>query len=163
IAFLSGPNGGQYLDATSPQSRLGPLPSMDARAFALRLDSSAAEVVQLPPSSPDDHGWDVVWDIAIKENGAGDLKGDEKHFGDSAFWLRTYLTEAQSRAQYVEDNLVGGWFGAIEVGKKVDFEGNVKNGQAHVAYKAHADALARVEQGELVVSLSPSQTLASTL
>ena len=37
IAFLPGPGGGTYLDATSPQSRLGPLPSMDARAVALRI------------------------------------------------------------------------------------------------------------------------------
>ena len=39
IAFLPGPGGGQYLDATSPQSRLGPIPSMDARAVALRMDT----------------------------------------------------------------------------------------------------------------------------
>lgn len=163
IAYLPGPNGGQYLDATSPQSRLGPLPSMDARAFALRLDGSNSDIVQLPPSSPDDHGSDATWNITLKEDGAGDLAGDEKHFGDGAFWLRTYLTEPGTRAQYVEDSLLGGWFGALEVDKKVDFEGNMKEGQAKVSYKAHADALARIEQGELVVPLSPNQTLASTL
>jgi hypothetical protein len=38
IAYLPGTGGapGRWLDATSPQSRLGPLPSMDARALALR-------------------------------------------------------------------------------------------------------------------------------
>ena len=38
---------GMYLDATSPQSRLGPIPSMDARAVALRMDAGPAEIVQL--------------------------------------------------------------------------------------------------------------------
>jgi hypothetical protein len=41
IAFLPGPGGGTYLDATSPQSRLGPLPSMDARAVAAPPRSSS--------------------------------------------------------------------------------------------------------------------------
>jgi hypothetical protein len=136
---------------------------MDARAFALRLDGSNTEIVQLPPSSPDDHGSDATWNITLKDTGAGDLQGDEKHFGDGAFWLRTYLTEEATRAQYVEESLLGGWFGALEVDKKVVFEGDMKEGQAKVAYKAHADALARIEQGELVVPLSPNQTLASTL
>ncbi len=61
IAFLPGPNGGTYLDATSPQSRLGPLPSMDAKAVALRMDGPA-EIVHLPPSNPDDNGSNVELD-----------------------------------------------------------------------------------------------------
>ena len=163
IAFLPGPNGGKYLDATSPQSRLGPLPSMDARAVALRMDAGPAEVVQMPASSPDDHGSEVSWTITLHADGSGDLVGEEKHTGDGAFWLRSYLTQADARAQYVEDNLVGGWFPTVQVDKKIDFNGNLKNGQAWVKYSAHSDGLARHEQGELVVPLSPSATLAYQL
>jgi len=49
------------------------------------------------------------------------------------------------------------------VDKKVDFEGNMKEAKRRSRTIAHADALARIEQGELVVPLSPNQTLASTL
>ena len=45
IAFLPGPGGGTYLDATSPQSRLGPLPAMDARA---KVWHQIAERARLP-------------------------------------------------------------------------------------------------------------------
>ncbi len=162
IAFLPGPNGGMYLDATSPQSRLGPIPSMDARAVALRMDGPA-EIVRLPSSSPDDHGADVSWTITLHQDGSGDLVGEERHTGDGAFWLRTYAGQPDGRMQYVEDNLVGGWFPTVEVDKKVDFEGDLPGGQAKVGYKAHSDGLARHEQGDLVVPVSPSQTLASQL
>ena len=76
IAFLPGPGpgGGTYLDATSPQSRLGPLPSMDAKAVALR-HRRASEIVHLPPSSPDDNGANVNWTITLKADGSGDLVG----------------------------------------------------------------------------------------
>ncbi len=90
IAFLPGPNGGTYLDATSPQSRLGPLPSMDARAVALQHRLGPAEIVQLPPSSPDDHGSDVTWTITLKPDGSGDLAGEERHVGRRRVLLRTY-------------------------------------------------------------------------
>src|SRR5262249_14257919 len=98
IAFLPGPNGGQYLDATSPQSRLGPIPSMDARAVAFRMDGPA-EIVQLPASSPDDHGSDVNWTLTLDTEGAGDLAGEERHSGDAAFWLRSNLSQAEARQQ----------------------------------------------------------------
>jgi hypothetical protein len=163
IAFLPGPNGGMYLDATSPQSRLGPLPSMDARAVALRMDAGPAEIVTLPQSAPEDHGADVTWTLTLQASGAGELAGEEKHVGDGAFWLRTYLTQPDARAQYVEDNLVGGWFPTIEVDKKIDFKGDLPGGQALVKYKARSDALARREQSDLIVPLSPSTTLASTI
>src|SRR5580704_17887893 len=91
IAFLPGPGGGTYLDATSPQSRLGPLPSMDAKAVALRMDSGASEIVRLPPSNPDEHGSSVMWTITLHPDGSGDLAGEERHVGDGAFWLRTNL------------------------------------------------------------------------
>jgi len=168
IAFLPGPpgtpGGGTYLDATSPQSRLGPLPSMDARAVALKLDSGPAEIVHLPASSPEDHGSDVTWTLALHPDGSGDLTGEEMHSGDGAFWLRTYLTEeGGSRAQYVENNLIGGWFPTVVVDKKVDFKGDLENGKAWVKYRAHSEGLARHEQGELVLPLSQSGALASQL
>ncbi len=163
IAFLPGPNGGTYLDATSPQSRLGPIPSMDARAVALRMDTGPAEIVQLPASSPDDHGADVSWTLTLDADGSGNLAGDEKHSGDSAFWLRTNLGQAEARAQYVEDALVGPWFPTIDVEKNIDFKGDLPNGNAVVKYKAKSRGLARREGKDLVLPLSPSATFGSQL
>jgi transglutaminase-like putative cysteine protease len=162
IAFVPGPNGGTYLDATSPQSRLGPLPSMDARAIALRMDG-APDVVELPASTPDDHGVDATWTLKLAANGSVDLDGDERAVGDDAFWMRTYLTEPGARAQFVEDRLVGGWFSTVQVDKTVEFHGDLPRGAARVHWRARSDRLARREGAELVVPLSPSQTLASQL
>jgi transglutaminase-like putative cysteine protease len=163
IAFLPGPNGGTYLDATSPESRLGPLPSMDARAFGLKIDARPAEIIQLPPGSPDDHGSDVSWTITLQPDGSGDLVGEERHSGDSAFWLRTYASQPDARAQYVEDNLVSPYLPTVVVDKQVAFKGDLLRGQAWVKYKAHSDGLARHEQGQLVVPLSQGASLASQL
>jgi Transglutaminase-like superfamily len=162
IAFLPGPNGGQYLDATSPQSRLGPIPSMDARAVAFRMDGPL-EIVQLPASSPDDHGADTSWTLAIGADGAGELTGDERHSGDSAFWLRTNLSQQEARAQYVEDALVSPWFPTIEVDKKIEFKGDLPGGVATVKYKAKSRGIARREGKDLVLPLSPSNTFGSSL
>lgn len=162
IAYLPGPDGGTYLDATSPQSRLGPLPSMDARAVALRMDGPA-EIVSLPSSSPEDHGADSTWTIALHPDGSADLQGEERASGDDAFWLRTYLTEQGSRAPWVEEHLVGPWFPTVEVDKKVDFQGDLPRGAAIVRWRATSSGLARHEDNELVVPLSPSQTTASQL
>lgn len=162
IAFLPGPNGGQYLDATSPQSRLGPLPGMDARAVAFRMDGPM-EIVQLPASSPDDHGADVSWTLTLGPDGSGELAGDERHSGDGAFWLRTNLSQEEARAQYVEDALVAPWFPTIEVDKKIDFKGDLPSGNATVKYKAKSRGLARREGKDLVLPLSPSNTYGSAL
>ncbi len=162
IAFLPGPNGGSYLDATSPQSRLGPLPSMDARAVALRMDG-AADVVDLPASSPDDHGVDAAWTIKLAADGSAELDGVERASGDDAFWMRTYLTEPGARAQWVEDRLIGSWFSTVEVEKAVDFRGDLPRGGATARWRARSDSLARHEGAELVLPLSPAQTLASQL
>jgi hypothetical protein len=162
IAFLPGPSGGTYLDATSPQSRLGPLPSMDARAVALRMDGPA-EIVQLPSSLPDDHGVDSTWTLSVRPDGSADLEGDERATGDDAFWMRTYLTEPGARAQWVEQHLVGPWFATVEVDKKVDFRGDLAHGAASVRWRARSDGLARHEGQELVIPLSPAQTTASQL
>jgi len=160
IAFLPGPRGGQYLDATSPQSRVGPLPSMDALATALRVDSSG-ETVSLPAGSPADHGIEAVWSIKLLPDGSANLTGDEHAMGDDAFWLRTYLTQPGGRAQWLENQLVGTWFPTLEVDRDVSFRGDLPRGGASVEWKAHSTGLARHEGQELVVALSPAQTLAS--
>jgi hypothetical protein len=162
IAFLPGAGGGTYLDATSPQSRLGPLPSMDARAVALRLDGPA-EIVGLPSSSPDDHGLDAAWTVKLGAGGAAELEGEERATGDDAFVMRSYLTEPGTRAQWVEDHLVGPWFSTLEVDKKVEFRGDLPRGAAEVRWRARSEALARHEGGELVLPLAPSQTTASQI
>ena len=162
IAFLPGPNGGTYLDATSPQSRLGPLPSMDAKAVALRMDGPP-EIVHLPPSSPDDHGAKVDWTVTLKPDGSADLVGEEHHFGDGAFWLRTNLSQPDSRLNYVEGTLLGPWFPTVVVDKAIDFKGDLPRGEAWVKYKAKSEGLARHEHDELVVPISQSMPLASQL
>jgi hypothetical protein len=162
IAWLPGPGGGTYLDATSPQSRLGPLPSMDARAVALHLDGPA-EIVPLPASTPDDHGIDSAWTVKLAPGGGAELEGDEHALGDEAFWMRSYLTEPGARAQWVEDHLVGPWFSTVEVEKKVEFRGDLPRGGADVKWRARSDGLARHEGPELVLPLSPSQTTASQI
>jgi len=162
IAFLPGPGGGQYLDATSPQARLGPLSSMDARASALRM-GGPAEVVELPPSSPDEHGTDVKWTLNLEADGGGQLTGEETHAGDHAFWARTYLTEEGARRTFVESYLVGGWFPTVEVDKKIEFKGELPGGRAWVSYRAKSEGLARQEDGDLVVPLSRTTTLTSEL
>ncbi len=161
IAFLPGPNGGRYLDATSPQSRLGPIPSMDARAVALRMDGPA-EIVELPNALPADHGSDSVWNIAVNRDGAAKIAGKELHMGDSAFFLRTALREEEGRSQYVEQNLIGGYFPQLSVDKGVGFQGDLSGGKSEVSYTAFSEAWGRKEGDALVLPLSASATLAST-
>lgn len=163
IAYLPGPGGGMYLDATSPESRLGPVPAMVARSYGLRMDAGPAEIVQLPASSPSDHGSDVRWTVTVKPDGSGDIAGEELHTGDGAFWLRSNLSQAEARPQYVEDNLVGPWFSTVEIDKSIDFKGDLPNGQARVRYRASSRGLARHESKTLVLALSPSQTYGSML
>lgn len=162
IAFLPGPNGGTYLDATSPQSRLGPLPAMDARASALRI-GMAPEIVELPSGSPEEHGSEVDWTVALTPEGAAEIRGTEMHTGDSAFYLRTYLAQEGARASYVEGNLLAPWVPTVEVDGGIDFAGDLTGGRARVKYKARSEGLARHEGSELVVPLAPNRTLASQL
>jgi len=163
IAFLPGPNGGTYLDATSPQSRLGPLPSMDAKALAFRMDAGPAEIIHLPASNPEDHGAKVDWTITLKADGSGDLVGEEHHVGDGAFWLRTALSQPDARLNYVESNLIGDWFPTVAVDKNIDFKGDLPHGEAWVKYRAKSEGLARHEEGEMVVPISRTMTLASQI
>jgi hypothetical protein len=165
IAFLPGANGspGTWLDATSPQSRIGPLPSMDARALALFVSQKPPTVVATPAGSPAEHGVDAAWDIKLGLAGAGDLDAIERHAGDHAYLLRTNLIEKDARAQWLEQNVLSGWFSAIEVDKKVDFEPSLQGGMARVHYRARSDGLARREGDELVVPLAPQSTITSQL
>jgi transglutaminase-like putative cysteine protease/tetratricopeptide (TPR) repeat protein len=164
IAFLPGPNGGTYLDATSPESRLGPLPSMDARAYALKVDSkAAAEIIQLPTGSPEEHGADVSWTLALQPDGTAELTGEERHSGDSAFWMRTSASQPDARAQYVEDSLVSPYLPTVTVDKAIEFKGDLAHGQAWIKYKGHSEGVARAEQGQLVVPLTRGASYASRL
>jgi hypothetical protein len=119
--------------------------------------------VSLPDGSPDDHGIDTVWSLRMSPDGSAEISGDELATGDDAFWLRTYLTEPGGRAQWIEDQLVGGWFPTLEIDGNVSFRGDLPHGAAEVRWEAHSTGLARREGSELVVPLSPAQTLASQL
>jgi hypothetical protein len=165
IAYLPGQGGapGQWLDATSPQSRLGPIPSMDARTLAVYATQGPPVVVKTPSASPLDHGVEGTWRVKLAATGGGDLDATEKHVGDHAFVLRTSLGQKDARAQWVEQNLVGGWFPTVEVGKEVDFDGNLPSGAARVHYRAHSDGLARKEGNELVLPVAPASTMTSQL
>jgi hypothetical protein len=116
IAYLppEGKNPGIWLDATSPQSRLGPVPSMDARARGLFVSQGEAKIVELPSGSPLEYGVDADWTLTLSDTGAGELSAKETHTGDSAFLLRSNLQEKDARAQWVEQYL-GSYFPAAEV------------------------------------------------
>jgi len=136
---------------------------MDARAPAFRIQAGPAEISRLPASSPADHGSDVRWSIALHADGSGDLVGEEQAVGDSAFWLRSSLTEPDARADYVRDHLVSPWLPTVVVDKKVDFDGELARGRARVKYTAHAAGIARHEAFDLTLSVGQSQGYTSAL
>jgi len=165
IAYLPGEKGkpGMWLDATSPESRLGPLPSMDARAVALFVDEGEAKIMDTPPSSPDDHGIDAVWSIKLSPTGAGELTATEKHSGDAAFQLRMNLKQADARQQWVEQYLGNGFFPTVQVKPEIDFKSDLPNGVATLKYAADSSGFARREGDELAVPLSEQNTITSQL
>ena len=165
IAYLpgKGKEPGMWLDATSPQSRLGPLPAMDARTLALFVHEGSAKIVETPASSPADHGVDAEWTIRLSPSGAGELAAKEKHIGDAAFELRSNLAEADARAQWVEQYLASGWFPTVDVKPRVDFQADLPNGAATLGYEALSEGLARREGTELAVPVSGTQTLTQQL
>ncbi|MBL8739627.1 MAG: transglutaminase domain-containing protein, partial [Myxococcales bacterium] len=114
IAYLPGKNGapGTWLDATSPQSRIGPLPSMDARAKALFVYEGEAKIIDTPASSPADNGVTLDWTVKLDASGRADVKGQEKHIGDWAFQLRNNLSEEAAQAQWLEQYL-GRWMSTV--------------------------------------------------
>ncbi|XXX75767.1 transglutaminase-like domain-containing protein [Sorangium sp. So ce134] len=165
IAYLPGAGGapGLWLDATSPQSRLGPLPAMDARTLALFVDEGPPKIVETPASSPADHGVDAEWTIALLPSGAGELAAKERHIGDAAFELRSNLAEADARAQWVEQYLAYGWFPTVDVKPNVRFQADLPHGAATLEVEARSEGLARREGAELAVPLSGTSTLTSQL
>jgi hypothetical protein len=165
IAYLPGKNGEPaiWLDATSPQSRLGPVPSMDARTYALFATEGPAQMVATPKGSPDDYGAESNWDITLAADGSASLVADEVHRGDHAFYLRSNLREKDARAPWVEQNLIAGWIPQVSVEKDVDFQPDVGRGKSRVRYQAKTGALGRRDGDDLLVTLAPSTTLTSQL
>jgi hypothetical protein len=165
IAYLPGEKGkpGIWLDATSPESRLGPVPSMDSRTVAFFIDDGPAKVVDTPASSPDEHGVDASWTMTLSPSGAGELVAEERHSGDAAFELRMNLKQADARAQWVEQYLTSGWFTTVQVTGDIDFKPDLPKGVAILKYGAHSDGFARREGQELAVPLAESSTITSQL
>ncbi len=171
-----GANGlGRWLDATSPQSRMGSLPTMDGRARALILPllssagrtaethSAEAKIVATPAGKAADHGAAAVWRLALKADGSGVLQASERHLGDAAFHLRTHLREPDARAQWIEQHLLARWFPTLRVQPEVKFDGELAQGAATVGYRAQSRSLARREGDELVVVVAPAMPLATHL
>jgi transglutaminase-like putative cysteine protease len=154
--------GGRFLDATSPQSRHGSLPGMDGGAMVLMVKEGSV-LEQAPSHGADAHGVDADWTIELAADGSGKLVASERHVGDQGFYLRTYLQEPDTRAQWVEGNLLGGWFTAVEMDPTVQFDGALPGGAAKVGYSARSKSLARREGSDLIVAVAPHTPITSTL
>lgn len=165
IAYLPAKDGApaMWLDATSPQSRIGPLPAMDARTLAFFIDNGPPKMIETPLSSPDDHGIEADWKLVLQASGEGKLTASEQHVGDAAFELRTNLVEPDARRQWVEQYLTGKWVSGVEVENDIGFDGNMAHGAARLRYQAQSRSIARREGNELVVPLGDTITFASQL
>ncbi len=165
IAYLPAKDGSpaMWLDATSPQSRIGPLPSMDARTLAFFIDNGPPKMIETPLSSPDDHGVEAEWKLVLQASGECKLTANERHVGDAAFELRTNLVEPDARRQWVEQYLTGKWVAGVEVENDIGFDGNMPNGAAKLRYQAQSRNIVRREGQELVVPLGETVTFASQL
>jgi hypothetical protein len=148
-------HGGRYLDATSPQSRIGALPAMDGGGMALFVDGKHGGVVETPLGSAADHGTRGEWMLELRADGSGTLRAKEQHLGDAAFRLRTNLRQPDARAQWVESNLLAGWFPGVTMQPDVAFDGDADDGSATVSYEATSASLARREGDELVIEVAP--------
>lgn len=165
VAYLPGENGAPalWLDATSPKSRIGPLPSMNARALSFFIGEGPAEMVKTPKSRPEDHGVLGVWKVELLPSGDALLRADEQHLGDHAFFLRTSLEEKDARAAFIEQNLLAGWLPTVRIGEGIDFQGDREGGRARLRYTARSLGFARREGEDLVVPLARISTYASEL
>jgi Transglutaminase-like superfamily len=165
IAYLPAKDGApaMWLDATTPQSRIGPLPAMDARTLAFFIDNGPPKMIETPLSSPDDHGVEADWKLVLQASGEGKLTANEQHVGDAAFELRTNLVEADARRQWVEQYLTGKWVAGVEVAPDIGFDGDMPNGAAKLRYQAQSRNIARREGQELVVPLGDTVTFTSQL
>lgn len=160
IVFLPEGTGGRFLDPTSPQSRLGTLPAMDARAAAVLVSDGEVKALPTPRSSPDEHGVIARWTVELDANGGAAVVANEEHVGDSAFLLRSNLGQADARAQWVEANLLARSLAGAKLDGEVAFDGNLPKGAARVEYRASAERLARREGREFVLTLAPPTPLA---
>ncbi len=165
ISILPGEKGEPplWLNPTSPHSRVGRLHSNEAGVPAVIVTATGAVRTTTPAASPDDHGRDARWIITLDASGAGELQADERHRGDSAFWLRRKLGEVETRAQTVESEVLARWWRSVGVDGKVDFDPNPGDGDARLAYRARSDAFAQREGKALAFPLSPAATLTSRL
>ena len=163
IVFLPEGEGGRFLDATSPQSRLGAPPSMDARAAAVLVAEGDARVIPTPASNPDEHGVVSTWKLKLEDDGSATINASELHVGDSAFFLRTHLGQADARAQWVEANLLARSLPNAKLEPEVGFDGALPGGAAKVDYRASSRTLARHEGAELVLAIAPGTPLATEL
>ncbi len=164
IVFLPNESGegGRYLDATSPESRLGPLPAMDSGGLAILVaDGASPQLVD--SAAPSDHSVSTQWTLKLAADGSGTLSAKETHTGDLAFRLRTHLKEQDTRAQWVENNLVGGAFPGLTMQPAIAFDPTLPGGAARVEYGATAGSMARREGGDLVVAVAPPRPITSML
>ena len=164
IIYLRNENGegGRYLDATSPQSRLGTPPAMDSGAMAL-LVAPGGTIVQTPSAQPKDHGVSASWTLTLASDGSGNLTSKETHVGDLAARLRTHLGEKDARATWVEQNLVSGAFPGLVMDPEVGFEPSLPGGSARVTYAAKTNSMARREGDDLIVALAPPRPITTAL
>jgi transglutaminase-like putative cysteine protease len=163
IVFLpDGKGGGRYLDATSPQSRLGVTPAMDSGAMALVVQPNA-RIVETPAPAAADHGISASWVMDLQADGAGHVRADERHVGDAGFMLRNQLREQDARAQWIEQSLAGDWFPSLQIDPKVEFDPELPGGAARVRYQLDSRAMARREGSDLVVALAPPIPLTAGL
>lgn len=145
IAFLPGKAGsaGTWLDATSPESRLGPLPSMDARAKALFIYEGDAKIIDTPPGNLNDNGVTLNWEVNVDAQGGATIKGSENHLGDWAFELRRNLKEEGARAQYVESYL-SRWLPTLDLAPGITYSPDT----GKLGYSVKTEDFARNEGDE---------------
>ncbi|MBW2529427.1 MAG: hypothetical protein JRI23_34945, partial [Deltaproteobacteria bacterium] len=183
IIYLPAQQGrpGRFLDATNPQSRLGPPVSMDSGGMALlvpppeaagvklelpeaaRGPRGEARVMRTPGAAAVDHGVEATWTLSISSEGEGALRAEEQHVGDAALLLRTHLRQPDARAQWIEQHLLAGWLPTVEMEPDVDFEGDLPGGRARLGYRARSRLLARREGPDLVVHIAPPMPLTARL
>lgn len=167
IAYLPAAAGApaRFLDATSPSSRLGPLPAMDSGARILLVTDAGApaRIDATVPASAADHGVDARWSVQLDAAGDAKLVATERHSGDAAFFLRMQLKEPDARAQWVEQELLASFLPAVELDPTVSFDGELPGGAASVGYSARSSGLARREGDELFVAVAPRMPLTAEL
>ncbi len=159
IAYIPGKNGsaGQWLDATSPESRIGPLPSMDARAKALFIYDGEAKIIDTPPGNVNENGVSLKWDVTLDAEGGASIRASEKHLGDWAFELRRNLKEEDARAQYLEGYL-SRWLPTLDLPKEgITYAPDT----GAIGYNVKAQGFARNEGDEWAIASLGNYSLMS--